>query len=220
VWCLRILATTDFHGSAEAFRKTALKAEQSLVDIVIVCGDVTHFGTLQQGKELLSLLHISPVLFVPGNCDLPSLVDVKIKGIESIHGKCRKIDSVNFLGLGGSSPSPFDTPFELSEVEIANLLEKGFSTCQAEDGFVLVSHPPPKDTKVDVTSTGQHVGSFSVRDFIEKTNPNLVLCGHIHEATGIDKISDTIIVNPGPARHQRCAIIDINEDVRVKLDSL
>ena len=73
--CLRILVTTDFHGDAEAFRKTALKAKQSKTDIIVICGDITHFGSIQNGRELLTFLLEPnvPVLFVPGNCDPPEL---------------------------------------------------------------------------------------------------------------------------------------------------
>lgn len=219
---LRILATTDFHGNAEAFRKTALKARQSRADLVVVCGDITHFGSLQQAKELLSPLFTAQclVLFVPGNCDPPTLTEEKIETIESIHGECKQIDNINFLGIGGSSPTPFDTPFELTETEIAHILEQGFNSCQTKHQIVLVSHSPPKNTKVDLTFTGEHAGSVSVRKFIEKTNPKLVLCGHIHEATGTDKINNTTIINPGPARHGHYALIDLNKTINTKLNNL
>lgn len=219
---LRILATSDFHGDAEAFRKTALKAKLHHIDVVVVCGDITHFGSLQQSKELLSpLLTIQcPVLFVPGNCDPPTLTEEKIETIESIHGKCKQVGNVNFLGVGGSSPSPFDTPFELTETEIAHILEQGFNSCQSKRQIVLVSHSPPKNTKVDIAFTGEHAGSISVRKFIEITNPTLVLCGHIHEATGTDKINNSTIVNPGPARHGHYALININAHKKIKLNNL
>ena len=32
---------------------------------------------------------------------------------------------------------------------------------------------------------------------ISEYQPLLVLCGHIHEGCGIDKIGETVIVNPG-----------------------
>lgn len=214
--------TTDYHGNAEAFRKTVFKARENHVNVVVVCGDITHFGSLQQAKELLSLLEDLqlPVLFVPGNCDPLALTEANIGKVESIHGKCKQIGKINFLGVGASSPSPFDTPFELTETEIANIIEQGFDACQTENGAILVSHSPPKNTVVDVAFTGEHVGSISVRDFIEKTNPELVLCGHIHEATGVDRINDTIIVNPGPARHGKCALIDFDKSINVRLDQL
>lgn len=221
VCCLRIFATADFHGNAEAFRKTALKAKQSHANVVVVCGDVTHFGSLQQAKKLLSLLSIScPVLFVPGNLDPPTLTDEEIETVESIHGKCKRINNINFIGIGGSSPCPFYTPFELTEAEIASVLEQSFSICKTKQKTVLVSHSPPKNTWVDIAFTGDHVGSSSITKFIEEKKPILVLCGHIHEATGIDRINDTIVVNPGPAKHRHCAVIDLNRNINVKLERL
>ena len=222
MYLLRILATTDFHGSAEAFRKTVLKATQNRVDVVVVCGDVTHFGSLEKAKGLLSILSDvpCPVLFVPGNCDPPSLAEENVGGAICIHGKCKRVRDVDFVGIGGSSPSPFGTPFELSEVELANILEQGYNSCKSEDKIVLVSHDPPKDTRVDVTFRGEHVGSFSIREFVERVGPRLVLCGHIHEAVGMDTIGSTIVLNPGTARHGQCSLVDLDERVEVKVDSL
>ncbi len=217
---LRLLVTTDFHGNAKAFYKTALKAKQREIDIVIVCGDVTHFGSLHEAKNLLSLLVPTNVLFVPGNCDPPTLSEIKMDSIESIHGKCKQVGEFNFLGLGGSSPSPFNTPFELSENEIADILDRTSEKCRTGKHTILITHSPPKDTTVDVTSTGEHVGSRSVRKFIEKTRPQLVLCGHIHEAAGLDTVNEMIIVNPGPARLEKCAIIEFDEKIKVQLINL
>lgn len=219
---MKILATTDFHGDAEAFQRTALKATESYVDLVLLCGDITHFGSVEQAKELLSCLNEiePPVLFVPGNCDPSTLTEEKVGTLTCIHGRCKQMNNTNFLGVGGSSPSPFDTPFEITEAEIAILLHQGLETCVGGEGVVLVSHSPPKNTIVDVTFRGDHVGSSSVREFIQKTKPMLVLCGHIHEAIGVDKINKSIIVNPGPAKQGHCAIIDLDRDVRVRLDHL
>lgn len=211
---MRILAAADFHGNFEALSKTAHQAKQSHVDVIVVCGDITHFGSLQQARSLLQTLtvHQIPLLFVPGNCDPPTLKEQKVGVIQSIHGKCTRVMNVNFQGVGGSSPSPFSTPFELSEIEIATVLREGEKSCQPNLRTHLVSHSPPKNTKLDLTFTGEHVGSISLRDYIEKTNPTLVLCGHIHEATGVDHINDTVIVNPGPAKHGNYAIIDLHAD--------
>ena len=42
-----------------------------------------------------------------------------------------------------------------------------------------------------------HVGSKSVRKFIEKYQPLIGLHGHIHESFASDKIGNTVVVNPG-----------------------
>ncbi len=219
---MRILATTDFHGNIEAIRKAAQKARLLKADLIVSCGDITHFGTFQTAKQLLTLLAEAqtPILFVPGNCDPPTLADEKTDAVESIHGKCRQVGNINFLGVGGSSPSPFDTPFELQETQIAIILERAHQECPAKGSTVLVSHSPPRGTKVDVAFTGDHVGSYSVREFIEKTRPDLCICGHIHEARGVDKVNSTLTVNPGPARHGNCALITMNTDTNVQFDTL
>lgn len=218
---MKILATSDFHGSVEAFHRTAQKARDVEATIVMVIGDITHFGSVEQGRDLLSLLNPLgiPVYFVPGNCDSPELAEVKMKNIKSIHGACERMGGRNFIGVGGSSPSPFNTPFELSERDIMALLERTLSRCQVNE-ICLVTHSPPRHTRADTTHLDEHVGSSSIRVFIEKMKPNLVLCGHIHEAQGIDKIGDSVIVNPGPARDNRCAIVDFNTRVKVQLESL
>lgn len=220
--CLRILATTDFHGNIEAIRKTAQKARLLDADVIIACGDITHFGTLKTARQLLTFLteaHV-PILFVPGNCDPPTLADEKTETMESIHGKCKQVDNINFIGIGGSSPSPFNTPFELQETQIATILKQVHKACPTNGSTVLVSHSPPRDTKVDVAFTGEHVGSHSVREFVEKTRPSLLICGHIHEAKGVDKIGTTFVVNPGPARHGNCALITTNTDINIEFDNL
>ena len=218
---MKILATADYHSDREAFRKTALKAEECEVNVVLICGDITHFGSIEEAKELLqSIADIEPViLFIPGNCDPPSLTE-NLGNLECIHGRCKQISNINFSGVGGSSPSPFDTPFELTEEEIAELLNRGYRDCDKNMRSVLVSHSPPKNTLVDVTSERDHVGSTSVRDFIESTKPSLVVCGHIHESAGIDEINGSIIVNPGPARHKHCVLISLTDKIKIELDHL
>ena len=42
------------------------------------------------------------------------------------------------------------------------------------------------------------MGSTAVREFIEENQPDICLCGHIHEARAMDRIGRTLVVNPGP----------------------
>ena len=218
---MRILAATDFHGDRDAFRRVAAKARNA-ADVVVVCGDVTHFGLLAQARELLSpLLDLeAPVLLVPGNCDVPSLAIEKRGNVESIHGECRTIGGFSFLGVGGSPPGPLNAPFELEEPEIARILEEARSNCNTRENMIVVSHTPPKDTRVDRAFNGEHVGSHSVREFVEKNQPELLICGHIHEAKGMDRVGETVIVNPGPTTHGNCAMIDLTSRVEARFDRL
>jgi Icc-related predicted phosphoesterase len=212
---MKVLVGTDFHGKESVFEAFAEKTEKNNVDIMVICGDITHFGSLQEAQRLLSLLTDLriPVLFVPGNCDPPSLVGLDMKGVTCIHGRTVSYGDLAFLGVGASPPTPFCTPFELTEDKIMETLVQASSNLSAARWVVLVSHAPPHDTQLDKTSVGLHVGSSSVRTFIEKRQPSIVFCGHIHEAKGSDKIGSTLIVNPGPARHGDYIIASFNTQI-------
>ncbi|MBS7634624.1 metallophosphoesterase family protein [Candidatus Bathyarchaeota archaeon] len=211
---IKILAGTDFHGFKSAFEALAQKAENSGVNIVILCGDITNFGTEQQARSLLSpLSRLSvPVIFVPGNCDPPSLTNINLDNIRCIHGSGLIHANFAFIGVGGSPKTPFNTLLEMGEGEIYGTLQKSLKDLGDRinnSQTILISHAPPKNTNLDTTSIGGHVGSISVRKFIEEYKPALTLCGHIHEAKGVDKIGETLIVNPGPSKQGNYAIIDI-----------
>ena len=206
----------------ESSRQSAFKAEQIHADVVVIPGDITHFGSVQNARELLlPLVKLQlPIFFVPGNCDPPSLAEINMKNARCIHGSCETYDNTMFAGVGGCPLSPFNTPFELTEDEIMKVLNQGFKQCQTKSWLILVSHTPPKNTKLDAAFSGEHVGSSSVRQYIEDKQPSIVFCGHIHEARGIDRIGNTVIVNPGPARHSQCAVANLDEKIEVRLDQL
>jgi uncharacterized protein len=83
-------------------------------------------------------------------------------------------------GLGYSNPTPFNTPGEYTETELAERLHR-FSGL---DPLVLVCHAPPYGTALDQIRPGMHGGSKAVRQFVEKEQPAYFFCGHIHEAEG------------------------------------
>ena len=216
---MRILVSSDFHGNGLAFQKVASEAQGLKVDCLIICGDITNFGSAKQAENLLSNFRElkMPVIFVPGNCDLPSVLEVEAENFFNIHGKCIELENYSFIGVGGSPLGPLHTPLEFSEDEIADLLTVAFSKCSQNKRLILISHTPPLNTRLDLAFNGEHIGSRSVRHFIEEKAPIAVFCGHVHEAIGIDKINETVVVNPGPAKYGYYAIVEIEREVEVKL---
>lgn len=219
---MKLLVTADFHGSIEASCRASAKAKHLEVDAIIVCGDVTHFGSLKDAETILAPLTALelPVLYVPGNCDPFQLAETQIAGAVNLHRKCQRLGDVSFIGLGGSPASSYYSWFELSETQIRNMLEQSWNKCPANPWFIIVSHAPPRGTSVDLASSRVHAGSVSLRAFIEERKPSVVFCGHIHEARGIDHLDDTLVVNPGAVRHGKCALANITDKIEVKLDSL
>jgi Icc-related predicted phosphoesterase len=215
---LKLLVLSDLHGSRDAVRRAVDAANTHAVDAILVCGDVTHFGdTAQAGHLLKPLAARFPTLFIPGNCDPEALASIPIlEGAVNLHGRCRVAREAAFLGVGGSSPTPFHSNYELTEAQICEVAAAAFTQLD-RDAFTLLSHSPPVDTRVDMTSRGVHAGSPAVRRFIEKRQPVLVACGHIHEARGVDRIERSVILNPGPACHHRYALVTLSDEVAVRL---
>ncbi|MEM2638370.1 MAG: metallophosphoesterase family protein, partial [Candidatus Hadarchaeales archaeon] len=214
---LKILVAADFHGAATAESNLSKFLERGY-DCAILIGDLTEFGPPEVAESILSLVESFkiPVLSVPGNCDPKDILAILDRHGANLHGKCRKIGDVIFVGLGGSNITPFRTPFELTEAEI---LEELSALLEGVKGrWALVTHAPPFETKLDELPSGTHVGSKSVRQIVEEKQPLLLACGHIHEARAIDRIKNTIMVNPGPISKGFAAEVVITEnDVHVEL---
>ena len=62
---------------------------------------------------------------------------------------------------------------------------------------IYIMHTPPFNCKLDRVHDGRIVGSIDIRKFIEKNQPKLVLCGHIHESGAQTRIGRTICINDG-----------------------
>ena len=188
---------------------------------MIVAGDVINYDSNRAKQLLLDLAAVGrPAYFVPGNMDGRELGDwAGGENLHGLHGRCEKREGASLIGLGGSPHGSFKTVFEYSEEEAAALFEAAAKS-YAGGLLILVSHCPPKDTKLDQVSNGEHVGSISVRSFVEKFQPILVVSGHIHESQGTDTIGSTTVVNTGPAQRGQYAKIIIADKVTVKFPTL
>ena len=213
---MRFCAVSDLHGNISLVPKITSYARKLRCEFIVFCGDLTDFGTVDEGIEVLRMFSKSGLktLYVPGNCDPRELVHVKVEGAVCIHGKLIYMDDVGFIGVGGSSTTPFNTPFELDENEIWNLLRNAVSGVKDFSRIVLVSHDPPNNTALDLTFAGLHVGSKSVREFILKYRPLMGIHGHIHEGRGVDKLNGVPIINPGASINGYVAIVDIEKDAK------
>jgi putative phosphoesterase len=213
---MKILAFTDFHGNQQAYQKARDAIANEQPDLVIVAGDLVNHDA-EKAKEYLSLLASAgrPVYFVPGNMDNPQLNSWPgTANVRALHGRCEIFEHIALVGLGGSLHGPFVTPNEFDEGEAADLLRQA-TRSNSEGAMILVSHCPPKNTKLDSTFDGDHAGSSPVRKFVEELHPKLVISGHIHEAQGTEKLGETTLVNTGPAQRGNYAKIELNRKASV-----
>lgn len=203
----------DIHGNTKPIDE--LGEALSTSDLVIVGGDLTQFGGEKDARDIIESIktYNEEILAVTGNCDTKEVDDYLFAGNMNLHGQSVKLDSLSIIGAGGSLPCPTRTPNEYSEEEFTGILAKSIGGSDTGVPVILVSHQPPLNTTSDKVSSGDHVGSASVREFIEKTQPLACLTGHIHEAPGIDEIGVTKIVNPGPLGTRSYAYLDVTDKI-------
>ncbi|UUX91842.1 metallophosphoesterase family protein [Methanoplanus endosymbiosus] len=211
----KILVLTDLHGNygkMEAF----LGLDP---DFVLISGDLTEMGPVEPAIGMLESIDV-PCFVVPGNCDPKDILEqLEDSSAVSMHGNALDIGNITFVGLGGSNPTPFCTPFELQEEEIEELLFTAEKRMRKNVHNILISHAPPFGTLDNVG--GNPVGSTALKEHMK--NYDLICCGHIHDDHGVKEIDGTVVVNPGPASDGRCAMITLGEDakdIRVELYSL
>lgn len=216
---MRILLVSDLHGSFAAAERVGVKAGEVEAELIVVAGDITHFGDVEDAEVILGKVAAEglPVFFVSGNCDPTSLLSWRPdnSSIINLHGLSVEFGGRVFLGLGGAV-GKIGTLTEFEESEVEEILRK-FSA--PSPGFVMVSHVPPYGVEADYTGV-KHIGSRAVRRFVEERKPVLVMCGHAHEGRAVSRIGETIIVNAGPAKNGYCAVIDVEDEVKAELSTL
>ena len=222
---MKILAISDLHGNEHSGLYAYL--EKNNIDLVLISGDLTHFGPLDFARKVLNkLASFAPtVMAIPGNCDPDGIVSEidKSKAI-CCHNQVIEYENLVIYGFGGSNPTPFNTPGEFDEDTLYNSIKSLIDSKDIEtvkkpnDSFphgkipILLTHAPPKGTDADKIEDGTHVGSESIRKIIEDYAFRLNICGHIHEARAFDLVNDTTIANPGMLEYGYGTLIELDEN--------
>ena len=189
---MRMLIFSDIHNDLAALRRLV----QTEADYYVAAGDLVSWARgLDSCGEILREKS-SKVWALPGNHEsAEQMASFCAKfGFRNIHDQLIEVDGHKFGALGYSSPTPFHTPGEYSEEQLAERL----SQFAGIEKLILICHAPPYGTELDRVHEGLHAGSRSVLEFIEANQPGHFFCGHIHEAEGEQvRIGKTVGVNVG-----------------------
>jgi len=191
------IAFGDVHGHTAALKDIP---GLSGAEGVIVSGDLTNRGGVREAGEVISAIAaINPrVLAQIGNMDFESVQNWLDETGRGIHARAVELaPGLGLMGVGWSSPTPFGTPSEAPDGQIAEWLAEAYGEAKRFERLILVCHTPPLDTKTDLTGSGMHVGSRAVREFIDAVHPDVCVTGHIHESRGVEMLGSTIVINPG-----------------------
>ncbi len=175
---MKVQIFSDIHNDLRALQDVIAPP----ADVYICAGDLVSWsrGLSDCGRILAPLGEKLWVL--PGNHESAGQIATFCGqfGFRNFHEQVFEAAGFHFAGLGYSNPTPFNTPGEYSEEEIAEKLAK----FGALEPLVLICHAPPHDTPLDEVRPGMHAGSRAVRAFLDDHPPQHFFCGHIHEAAG------------------------------------
>jgi hypothetical protein len=189
---MRVFAYSDTHCDLNSLEK--VKKGWKDADLIIFCGDFSRF---RRGlEEVCSKVgRIKNLLVIPGNNETSEDIEevCKLYDWTNLHGRVVKIGRYKFAGCGGSTITPFSTPFELREKDFERIL-RPFAGLE---NLILVTHSPPYGI-LDSTFASERIGSRAIREFIEREKPILNLCGHVHEHAGKEEtLGETRVINVG-----------------------
>jgi hypothetical protein len=166
-------------------------------DYYFAAGDLTSWGRgLDRCGQILQR-RAERVYVLPGNHESAEQTAALCRdfGLHHFHEQSFEAEGYHLAGLGYSSPTPFHTPGEYSEEEMAAHLSR-FAGLKP---LVLICHCPPYGTPLDCVRPGVHAGSHAVGEFIQQHQPAYFFCGHIHEAAGVAAdLGTTRGFNAGP----------------------
>ncbi len=196
------------------------------------------------------------IFLIMGNDDFRKNMDVleeaQRKGIlHSLHKKKAEVwNGFSIVGYSFVNTTPFrlkdwekkdstyaTIPSQLSpevlrscEEELGTIEEdlKDLAVLSDPGKTIYVIHAPPHGTNLDITTSGEHVGSHAIRAFIEKNNPLATLHGHIHESprmsgSWMDVLDKTVCINVGSAQGNGklpCCVMDIENAHLVSYEEL
>jgi Icc-related predicted phosphoesterase len=189
---MKLLVFSDIHSDLAALSRLM----DTEADYYVAAGDMVNFARgLDKVGEILQRRG-DRVWVLPGNHESERDISrlCSEHGLNDFHGRRFEVQGFHVAGLGYSNPTPFQTPGEYSESEIAERLQSFEPICP----LVLICHCPPRNTPLDRAREGGHFGSDAVRDFIDTFQPSYFFCGHIHEAAGVScSLGKTRCLNVG-----------------------
>lgn len=170
-------------------------------DVLVIAGDVLYAGNMKEWYPFLQSLespHIQKyehILFTPGNHDIffqqyagPCLQELRARRVHALTptGPCVTIDGVRFAGCPFVTNLP-NWAYNTDEDSLWGYLD----SIGRRD--VMIAHSPARGV-LDSDGKG-HYGTGAMRKYLAKFEPEILICGHVHEAHGSTTIGRTHVYN-------------------------
>ena len=190
---VKIFAAGDFHGDVKTASDLADKAKENGADLIILNGDLT--------EELEVMPVVGPfhklgkkLLLIPGNHDyLVTEFLTKLYKADNLHKNAVMYRNIGIVGCSSLNIGLH----QMNDEEVYSIIVENFKKIKDAKKKILVTHVHPAETKMERFSDFVP-GSKGLRKAIEKCQPDIVICGHVHEAEGLEEqIGKTKVINVG-----------------------
>ncbi len=174
-------------------------------DLLIHSGDLTLKGddsNIRAGFAWLSRLPHDRIIFVPGNHDFafekrPDVVRelaLEFPRVEVLID--RRTDVENHMVYGSPyQPWFLDWAFNFARGDAGEHEARACWAKIPDDTEILITHGPVRGV-LDTISRGQHVGCPALLERLAGLEKlRLYVCGHIHEAYGVQRVGNVLFVN-------------------------
>lgn len=204
VTTIRIAALSDIHyGKYPKDRmKELFERASASADVLLLCGDLTDYGTREEAELLASDLraHVRiPMLGVLGNHDFesgtPEIVTqvMEESGVTMLDGDCAVINEIGFAGVSGFGGGfgrfmlnawgePLIKQFVQASVDEELKLEQALSKLQTEQRVVLMHYSPICQTvEGEPKEIWPFLGSSRLEDPLNRFGVLACFHGHAHK---------------------------------------
>ena len=206
---MKCLVVADLHYSLPQFDWVSLAARK--FDLAIIAGDLLDIAsTVEIDTQILVVLkylgRIQPkrhLLVSSGNHDTNDRNHAD-EGVASWLQKARESGVL----VDGDHLQADDVLFTIcpwwdgpeSKAQVAALLER--DAARRPGKWIWIYHSPPQGSQTSWTGR-QHFGDETLCDWITEHRPDIVLCGHVHQApfrnggSWVETIGETVVFNAG-----------------------
>jgi len=160
-------------------------------------------------------------LKVKGVGDFEDAIKKSFKRIKVLHLKTMRLGGLkisgynNYRGYGIKKDLHEEVPEDKKKImnSIKKRIKKDFK--KISDSDIIIAHEPPFGVRLDLIKNksspinGKHIGDDVLAKFARKSRWKMILCAHMHEHWGMDKIGKTKIVACGYGRKGQAVLVEL-----------